>query len=89
MTSTFQLAELRARTDRELARYVRNRLELGLRLACAQSWGSAEAAYAEVAHLLPVIYGLDESEQRLFDAELRQLREMLNSAEERPFLRAS
>ena len=89
MTATSQLAELRARTDRELAGYVRHRLELGLRLASAQSWGDAETAYAESAHLLPVVDGLDESEQRLLHAELRHLREMLDSAEVAPFLRAS
>ena len=89
MTATSQLAELRARTDRELAGYVRHRLELGLRLASAQSWRDAEAAYAESAHLLPVIDGLDESEQRLLNAELRHLREMLDSAEEASLLRAS
>jgi hypothetical protein len=93
LTATSQLAELRARTDRDLAQYVRHRLELGLRLASAQSWREAEAAYAESAHLLPVVYGLDESEQRLLQAELRHLRDMLNSAEDAvedaPFLRAS
>jgi hypothetical protein len=89
LTATSQLAELRARTDRELAGYVRHRLELGLRLASAQSWRDAEAAYAESAHLLPVIDGLDESEQRLLNAELRHLREMLDSAEEASLLRAS
>ena len=89
MTATSQLAELRARTDRELAGYVRHRLELGLCLASAQSWRDAEAAYAESAHLLPVVDGLDESEQRLLYAELRHLREMLDSAEEAPFSRAS
>jgi hypothetical protein len=93
LTSTSQLAELRARTDRELAQYVRHRLELGLRLASAQSWREAEAAYAESTHLLPVVYGLDESDQRLLQAELRHLRDMLDSAEDpaedAPFLRAS
>jgi hypothetical protein len=89
LTATSQLAELRARTDRELAGYVRHRLELGLRLASAQSWRDAEAAYAESAHLLPVVDGLDESEQRLLHAELRHLRELLDSAEETTLLRAS
>jgi len=93
LTSTSQLAELRARTDRDLAQYVRHRLELGLRLASAQSWREAEAAYVESAHLLPVVYGLDESEQRLLQAELRHLRDILDSAEDQaqdaPLLRAS
>jgi hypothetical protein len=89
LTSTSKLAELRNRTDRELARYVRHRLELGLCLASEQSWRDAEAAYAESAHLLPVIDGLDESELRLLHAELRHLREMLDSAEETALLRAS
>jgi hypothetical protein len=93
LTSTSQLAELRARTDRELAQYVRHRLELGLRLGSVQSWREAEAAYAESAHLLPVVYGLDDTEQRLLHAELRHLRDMLDSAEDQsedaPCLRAS
>jgi hypothetical protein len=89
LTATSKLAELRSRTDRELAGYVRQRLELGLRLASAQSWRDAEAAYAESAHLLPVIDGLDLSELRLLHAELQHLREMLDSGEETPLLRAS
>jgi len=85
LTSTPKLAELRARTDRQLAEYVHRRVELGFHLAHAQSWASAEAACAEAARLLPLIYGLEESQRRRLEIALEQLRETLDA----PCLRAA
>ncbi|PWU03837.1 MAG: hypothetical protein C5B51_18105 [Terriglobia bacterium] len=85
MTSSSKLAELRARTDRQLAAYVQSRLELGRQLVRARAWTAAEAVSSEIARLLPVIYGLSDSERARLGESYVQLREML----ETPCLKAS
>jgi hypothetical protein len=81
MSKEAKLAELRAKTDVELARYVTNELNVGVRLALQsnpQSRSRAEETYAEIARLLPVIHALDESERRRLEAQLQRLRGMLD-----------
>jgi hypothetical protein len=76
-----KLAELRAKTDIELVRYVNNELSHGARFASQsnpQSHSRAEEAYSEIARLLPVVHGLDESERRRLEAKLKRLRAMLD-----------
>jgi hypothetical protein len=80
MSTDAKLAELRAKTDVELARYVTNELNHGVRFAAQsnhQSRSRAEEAYAEIARLLPIIH-LDESERRRLEAKLQRLRAMLD-----------
>ena len=81
MSKEGKLAELRAKTDVELVRYVTNALDLGVRFALesdGQSQSRAEEAYAEIAKLLPIMHELDESERRRLHAKLKRLREMLD-----------
>jgi len=81
MSKETKLAELRAKTDVELARYVSSELNLGVRFAMQstdQSRSRAEEAYTEIARLLPVIHDLCESERRRLEAQLRRLRGMLD-----------
>jgi hypothetical protein len=81
MSKEAKLAELRAKTDGELARYVTSELNLAVRLASESSDQSrirADEAYAEIARLLPVVQGLDQSERRRVEAKLKRLREMLD-----------
>jgi hypothetical protein len=81
MSKEAKLAELRAKTDVDLARYVTNELNLGIHLASQSNHGSrgrAEETYAEIARLLPVIHDLGESERRQLEAQLQRLREILD-----------
>ena len=80
----FKLAELRAKTDRELLIVVETELERGLTLAhVAASKGSvlhqrAENFHAQIARLLPRIAGLSVDEQRRLQAKLTELRVTLD-----------
>lgn len=81
MSTEAKLAELRAKTDVELARYITNELNHGVRFAVQSNYQSrcrAEKAYADIARLLPVIHGLDEAERRRLEAKLKRLRAMLD-----------
>jgi hypothetical protein len=81
MSKEVKLAELRAKTDLDLARYVTRELNLAVRLASEsndQSRIRADETYAEIARLLPIVHGLDQSERRRLDAKLKRLREMLD-----------
>ena len=81
MSKEAKLAELRAKTDVELARYLSNELNLAARLASEsdeQSRIRADEAYAEIARLLPVVQGLDQSERQRLGAKWKRLREMLD-----------
>jgi len=80
LTATRKLAELRSKTDRDLARYVGIQLERSRNFASAQWWSGAETAYAEALRLLPVICGLDEAERQRFDEMLQELRKTLGGA---------
>ncbi len=85
-----KLAELRARTDRQLVEIIRAELEFGLDLACQgtiesrdgefaeQARARAERAYAEALSLLPVAYALGEEERRRLEVLGQQLRKVLD-----------
>jgi len=76
-----KLAELRAKTEIELIRYVTAELNVGVRLASEsndQAHIRAEEAYAAVSRLLPVVYDLDHPERRRLEAKLTGLRTMLD-----------
>ena len=81
MSKEARLAELRAKTDRELARYVTSELNLGVRLASETDCRSriqAEQVYDEIARLLPIAYHLGQSERLRLEAKLKQVRVMLD-----------
>ena len=76
MDRKFKLAQLRAKTDRELVILIRSTLEEGLR-----SRGEAERAYSEVRALLPTVCDVTEAERRCLESKLARLRGFLD---ERP-----
>jgi len=81
MSTEAKLAELRAKTDVDLVRYVTHELDLGIRLASEsndQSRIRAEEAYSEIARLLPILHDLGQSERRRVEANLKRLREVLD-----------
>ena len=84
-----KLAELRAKTDQQLARLIENQLERGLRLARIHIVSpsnlarresarlSAEQAYSEARKLLFKVD--DPGERRRLEGKLDELREILNT----------
>ena len=89
MTATApKLAELRAKTDRELVRIIDNALEVGLLLAASDTQndsarrrhGRAQEIYANTVTLLPKVE--DVSERRRLEGGMKEFREGL---EERRF----
>ena len=50
-----KLAELRSKTDRDLAALLRRALERGFQLAGQAEYAEAEAVYARAAALLPLV----------------------------------
>ena len=76
MDRKFKLAQLRAKTDRELVILIGSTLEDGLR-----SRGEAERAYSEVRGLLPTVRDVTEAERRRLEMDLARLLEVLD---ERP-----
>jgi hypothetical protein len=82
MSKEAKLAELRAKTDRELARYVTSELNLVVRLASESDRHSrirAEQLYDEIARLLPITHQLGQSERRRLEAKLNQVKVMLDT----------
>ena len=71
-----KLAELRAKTDRQLVILIGSALDGGLR-----SRAAAERAYSEVRALLPTVRDVTEAERRRWEAKLARLRGLLD---ERP-----
>jgi hypothetical protein len=71
-----KLAELRAKTDRQLVILIRSTLDDGL-----ASRAEAERAYSEVRVLLPTVRDVTEAERRRLESKLARLRELLD---ERP-----
>jgi hypothetical protein len=69
-----KLAELRAKTDRQLVILMRSRLDGGLR-----SRAEAERAYSEVRALLATVRDASEAERRLLESKLARLRELLHA----------
>jgi predicted DCC family thiol-disulfide oxidoreductase YuxK len=77
MDRKFKLAQLRAKTDRELLILIGSTLD-GLRSARTSE---AERAYAEARALLPTVRDVTEAERRRLEAKLARLRGLLD---ERP-----
>ena len=76
MDRNSKLAELRAKTDRQLVILIRSALDGGL-----ASRAEAERAYSEVRALLPTVRNVGEAERRRLEWKLARLRERLD---ERP-----
>jgi hypothetical protein len=74
MDRNCKLAELRAKTDRQLVILIRSTLDEGLR-----SRGEAERAYSEVRALLPAVRDVTEAERRRLESKLVRLRELLRA----------
>ena len=85
MSIVSKLAELRARTDRDLAAIIENALELGLLLAYNEPdvdpagvlHRGAAGIYADTVRLVAAVE--DISERRRLEEKLRQLRNALDS----------
>lgn len=73
MSRQAKLAELRAKTDRQLVTLIRRALDDGLR-----SPAEAERAYSEVLALLPAVRDVTETERRRLESKLARLRELFN-----------
>jgi hypothetical protein len=71
-----KLAELRAKTDRQLVILLRSKLDDGI-----ASREEAERAYSEVRALLPAVRDVTEAERRRLESKLARLRGLLD---ERP-----
>jgi hypothetical protein len=63
-----KLAQLRAKTDRQLVTLIRTRLDHGL-ASCAE----AERAYSEVLVLLPTVRDVTDAERRRLESKLARL----------------
>jgi len=80
MDRKYKLAELRAKTDRQLVILIRTRLDDGFRSAraCAEeTCEEAERAYSEALALLPTVHYLTEAERRPLEWKLARLRDLL------------
>ena len=73
-----KLAELRAKTDRDLVKMVASRIERGLR---AESEVRREQAYDEAAMLLHAVGGLPQGDRLVLEARLAELRLSLGSVQ--------
>ena len=73
MDRNSKLAELRAKTDRQLVILIRSTLDDGLR-----SRVEAERAYSEVRALLPTLRNVTQAERRRLEAKLARLRELID-----------
>ena len=76
MSHQLKVAELRAKTDRQLVTLIRTKLDEGF-----ASRAEAERAYSEVLALLPTVHNVTEAERRRLESKLARLRELLD---ERP-----
>jgi len=73
MDRKYKLAELRAKTDRQLVILIRSTLENGL-----ASRVEAEKAYSEVLVLLPAVRDVPEADRRRLESKLARLRQLLD-----------
>lgn len=77
---TRKLAELRAKTDQQLANYLSAQLDRALLLAEAgKSLGYAERVYSEVQRLLPLATWSSECQWRGLLLRLDRLRHLLDA----------
>lgn len=75
-----KLAELRAKTDRQLVNYLSAQLDRGLELAEAgESLGEAEKIYAEVQRLFPLVSTTNECQWRALISRVNRLRHLLDA----------
>lgn len=73
-----KLAELRAKTDRQLVEFLSAQLDRALALAEAgESLIRAENIYGEVRRLLPLVKNANYAEWRRLIARMYELRELL------------
>lgn len=88
-----KLAELRAKTDRQLTTLIGSSIERGLAFTrllgdrkSMNGWAyaRAEAAYAEACLLLPWVYDASRLERRRLEMKLALLREILDELCARP-----
>jgi hypothetical protein len=77
-----KLAQLRAKTDRQLIVLIRTRLDDGLRSAraCAEeTCAEAERAYSEALALLTAVRDAADAERRPLESKLARLRDLLRA----------
>ena len=75
-----KLAQLRAKTDRQLVNYLSAQLDRAIALAEAgDSLGEAERIYAEVRSLFPLATKANESQWRTFISGVNRLRYLLDT----------
>jgi hypothetical protein len=75
---TRKLAELRAKTDRQLVEYLSAQLNRALVCAATgESLSLAEMLYEEAHRLIPAVTGATEAECRSLTTRLRALRNLL------------
>jgi hypothetical protein len=89
MGINFQLEQLRARTDRDLAALIDHELERGLDLARTSGgrWAGAEEAVADAYKLLPKVDNLDE--RLRLERKWQELRAALDALADQPRIRAA
>jgi hypothetical protein len=79
-TEIHKLAELRAKTDRQLLEFMAAQLDRALALAEAgESLMHAEKIHAEVQRLLPLVKNANHAEWRRLVARMNELREILDA----------
>ena len=77
-TEPEKLIELRTKTDRQLASFLSNRLDLALRAATDERHrAEAESIYYEVSGLMPWLR-VSRTEMRLLEARHTHLRQLLS-----------
>jgi hypothetical protein len=74
-----KLADLRAKTDRDLEILLGRMLERALHAASLSRFADAEAAYARGERLLPLLKGLPPTEFNSLESRVRELRAHLDS----------
>ena len=77
---TRTLTELRAKTDRDLARVVERAVEMGLWLARESAFDEAEAIYQGIAPLLPLLERSPGPEAQPVRRQAAELRTELDQA---------
>jgi hypothetical protein len=90
MSNNAKLAELRARTDRELLVLIQRELDRALTLADVAAnresafYGEAEKAYRKVVTLLPKAPDMRQGERARIEATVKELRFRLDRVALRP-----
>jgi hypothetical protein len=74
-----KLAELRARTDRQLIELIQRTLDRALR----GDRGQMQKTYNEAVRLLPIVYRIGEADRSLIELKLREIEDALEN-ESRP-----